>query len=572
MKRFASVIVVFILLIAKAGYSQQPLPKGLTDEEKKVYDEFIHNPNSMNLTSPPAAPPRTPAEWEEAQGVLITWAGYSSELREIVKKAVEAVTVYIICSDPSDVQSYLSNGGVDLDNVVMVQAPFNSVWVRDYGPQSVYLENGDLAFIDWLYNRPYRPDDNNIPSFMAGYMDVPYYEIGGEDGQLIATGGNFMSDGHGTGFSSKLILSENPSYSEAEIDQIKYDYMGIYRYVKMEELPYDNISHIDMHMKLLDEETLLVGEFPQGVSDGPYIENNLQYVLDNFKTAFDNDYEVVRIPMVPSSGGAYPPNTYYRTFTNAIILNNIVLVPQYGHALDATGIQVYEDAMPGYEVYGIYMENVIPASGAIHCITREIAADDPVLISHAKKRFTLVEDSQIDFDARITSPSGISEAYLYWTADTDNGFNAIEMEPDDSENYYAEITAEFEEGTIINYYISATNNNNKTITKPLVAPEGYYSFEVELVDDTNIESSVIPTFNVFPNPAIDYVNVSVSPEMTGGEITISNINGKIMYKENIIPANDFVSKRIPLNNYPQGVYFIIIKNNELLEVKKIIKQ
>ncbi|MFO8068260.1 MAG: agmatine deiminase family protein, partial [Bacteroidales bacterium] len=215
MKKFASVIVVLILLVAKAGYSQQPLPKGLTDEEKKVYDEFIHNPNSINFTSPPAAPPRTPAEWEEAQGVLITWAGYSSELREIVKKAVEAVTVYIICSDPSDVQSYLSNGGVDLDNVVMVQAPFNSVWVRDYGPQSVYLENGDLAFIDWLYNRPYRPDDNNIPSFMAGYMDVPYYEIGGDDGQLIATGGNFMSDGHGTGFSSKLILSENPSYSEA---------------------------------------------------------------------------------------------------------------------------------------------------------------------------------------------------------------------------------------------------------------------------------------------------------------------------------------------------------------------
>lgn len=39
--------------------------------------------------------------------------------------------------------------------------------------------------------------------------------------------------------------------------------MGIDRYIKMDELPYDGIHHIDMHMKLLDEETLLVGEYPQ---------------------------------------------------------------------------------------------------------------------------------------------------------------------------------------------------------------------------------------------------------------------------------------------------------------------
>lgn len=36
--------------------------------------------------------------------------------------------------------------------------------------------------------------------------------------------------------------------------------MGIERYIKMQTLPYDGIHHIDMHMKLLDEETLLVGQ------------------------------------------------------------------------------------------------------------------------------------------------------------------------------------------------------------------------------------------------------------------------------------------------------------------------
>ena len=35
-------------------------------------------------------------------------------------------------------------------------------------------------------------------------------------------------------------------------------FMGIERYIKMETLPYDEIHHIDMHMKLLDEETILM--------------------------------------------------------------------------------------------------------------------------------------------------------------------------------------------------------------------------------------------------------------------------------------------------------------------------
>ena len=50
--------------------------------------------------------------------------------------------------------------------------------------------------------------------------------------------------------------------TEEEIDQIAQDYLGINRYIKMDALPYDGINHIDMHMKLLDEERILVAEPP----------------------------------------------------------------------------------------------------------------------------------------------------------------------------------------------------------------------------------------------------------------------------------------------------------------------
>jgi hypothetical protein len=116
---------------------------------------------------------------------------------------------------------------------------------------------------------------------------------------LVATGGNWVSDGFGTAFSSKLILTENATTSsynqtpktEQDINNIVSDYLGINRYIKMDVLPYDGIHHIDMHFKMLDEETLLVGQYPNGISDGPQIETNLNYVLNNFNSVFGTPFK-----------------------------------------------------------------------------------------------------------------------------------------------------------------------------------------------------------------------------------------------------------------------------------------
>lgn len=64
---------------------------------------------------------------------------------------------------------------------------------------------------------------------------------------LPATGGNFIVDALGKVFSSKLILNENTSKTEAQINSMMDLFMGINHYIKMDVLPYDGIHHIDMH-------------------------------------------------------------------------------------------------------------------------------------------------------------------------------------------------------------------------------------------------------------------------------------------------------------------------------------
>jgi agmatine/peptidylarginine deiminase len=419
------------------------------------------------------------AEWEELQGIMITWASFQSMLSQIVDHAQEEGLVYIVCSDSNSVKSYLSNQNIPLTNVVFLSTAFNSIWIRDYGPWTAYAEDTDSLFIiDWIYNRP-RPADDVIPVFFANVINAPIYQTTVAPNNLVHTGGNFMADGHGKGFSSKLILNENPGKTEAEIDTIMKKYLGISRYIKMENLPYDVIHHIDMHMKLLDEETLLVGEYPPGVADGPQIEANLQYILNNFQTCYGRPYKVVRIPMPPDQLGHYP-NTGgdYRTYTNSMIINKTVIIPTYEYQYDTTAFRIYRETMPGYKIVGINSNSIIPLLGTIHCIVKEVGARNPIFISHPSlenKSSTLAE---YPLKAYIRTNSGVADAEVYWTTDTTRGFTALPMAAIGNDTFKCAIPAQLA-GSKIFYYISIQSNSGKSITKPMTAPAGNYQFMVE---------------------------------------------------------------------------------------------
>ncbi len=576
MLRFLPFLTIFFLYTSLVF--TQDLPKGLTEEEKKAYPDFILNYEYGDKgILPPDFPPRTPAEFEEAGGLIITWASYQNELREIVKQAKLRVPVYIVTSNPSNVQSFLTQGGISMDNITLLDLGFNSVWVRDFGPQSIYLKDTDeLAFVDWIYNRPHRPLDNQIPANMANYLDIPIFQMTTNPNRLVATGGNFMSDGHGTGFSSKLILAENPNLTEAQVDEIKYRFMGIDRYIKMDELPYDNISHLDMHMKLLDEETLLVGDFPAGISDGPFIEANLDYVLSSYQTCFGRDYQVVRIPMVPSQSGNYPPSASYRTFTNSLILNDLVLIPTYHHsALNQEALEIYQQAMPGYQIMGVYMENVIGASGAIHCITREIAATDPIFISHARIRE--IEDMYDDYlvEATITNAHGITSASVFFKTAGQEGFTEITMQSE-GDQYTAIIPAQACNATV-KYFISASNEH-KTITRPFPGATGPWSFDVGGVAvnfsadktaantfetivfqytgclDPDDVSEVLWNFGEGANPSSSNTleSIEVQYDSPGSKTISLTIDGEEVLKENYILITEVTTHELTISTEGEG--------------------
>jgi agmatine/peptidylarginine deiminase len=469
------IIFLLYLFLFAANLLSQDLPHYLTNEEKEKLKTYIPPIGLTEYTNPPSRQVRTMAEWEELEGIIITWTSYTSILRQIVDYAQEEGLVYIVCSDSNTVKTYLTSGGVPLTNLKFIITGFNSIWVRDYGPWTVYADDVDsLYLIDWIYNRP-RPADDIVPVTFANFYNVPIYQTTTSPNNLTNTGGNFMTDGMGTGFASKLILTDNPTKSEADIDSIMKKYMGITRYIKMNTLPYDEIHHIDMHMKLLDEETLLVGQYPTGISDGPQIEANLTYVLTNFQSGFGRPYKVIRIPMPPDGSGRYPSaGGQYRTFTNSVFVNKTIIVPTYDLQYDTTALRIYRDAMPGYNVVGINCNGIISALGAIHCITKEVGVKEPIYITHKQEATSPQTDNGIEIKAMMKTISGIASAAIYWKKADDLQFQSSSMQQLNNNEFVGIIPPQIP-GTKILYYISALSNSGKQITRPITAPNGYFT-------------------------------------------------------------------------------------------------
>ncbi|MCF8256728.1 MAG: agmatine deiminase family protein [Flavobacteriales bacterium] len=552
--------LLLLFLVASSTASAQFLPQGLTDEERNMLPLARPEVEERGFTAPPSGPVRTAAEWEEIDGLCIRWtSSFQVLLRDIVRYAKEQTTVYIVTTSQSTVTSYLSQGGVNTQNIVFVNASSNSIWFRDYGQWNIYADEvGELMFVDWIYNRP-RPLDDVLPSVLSNLLSIPLYETTASPTDLVNTGGNFMVDGFGTAFASELILEENEAgnpygvstKTETQIDGIMSDFMGIDRYIKMTTLPYDGIHHIDMHMKLLDEETLLVGQYPAGVADGPQIEANLQYVLNNFMSVYGTPYKVIRIPM-PPEGGQYPSNGGdYRTYTNSVFVNRTILVPTYEQQYDTTALRIYREAMPGYNVIGINCNAIIPSSGAIHCITKAVASDDPLLISHQPLDDTPYVTQDYTVNALIRHASGIQSAQVYWSIDTAAGYQSVAMTLTDPANATWTGHIPFQApGEDVFYYIHAEANNGKQQVRPITAPDGWWKFKV-LDAITSVSDAQMADLRVYPNPTNGVFDV-IAADRLEATVSITDMTGRLLLSEQTTDGR----LRMDISAFPTGVYLV----------------
>lgn len=587
MKR-AALSLDTLLLVPCLMAQDHGLPHTLAPSEVPLIPAYRESRAGLDrgITTPPDFAPRTMAEWEEVQALTIAWISYPSILKQIVAAAKTECEVVIVCPDQNEVTDYLmgNNAGgplPDLDNISFVHADINSVWIRDYGAECIYADQVDsLYLLDWIYNRP-RPDDDASADAVANALGIGIYSTSQAPNDLVHTGGNFMADGFGTAFSSNLVIDENGANGEfnqtvktpAQVDALMQTWMGISNYIRMETLPYDGIHHIDMHMKLLDEETLLVGEFPQGESDGPQLDENMGIIMANETSVFGDPYRVIRIPMPPSTGGEWAPDASYRTYANNLFVNGTVIVPTYRTEYDTTALRILHEALPGYRIVGIDCDNsgsnIISASGAIHCITKGIGVNDPLLIKHQRLHDTYDTQNPYEVTAWMRHKTGIAAANLFWTTDTTQTWNQVAMTDIGDNDHSAAIPAQ-PAGTTVYYYVQGIAVSGKTQVRPIVAPDGWWSFRVLDANTAVVEAQGPAIADLFPNPCTSHVSLKLE-NSAGALVSILDVTGRtvLSYKGTRVPNEGRLL--LDVSMLPTGTYALTVASSKGTATRKLMK-
>jgi agmatine deiminase len=588
---FYTLFSIGVVVMPLSGQQRDHLPRFYAPGEQSlsVPGERLGPLSANFITDPPSAPVRFMAEWEELQGISVVWRPETHHdiLTEIIRAAKTECKVFVHCPSNAVVQqakAYLAARSVAIDTAIeFLVAPSNSIWVRDYGASSVYQHEVDsLLLIDWIYNRP-RFRDDTLGIALSKHLLLPIYTTAAPPYDLVNTGGNVMTDGMGLALSSKLVLEENgkegvwgiSKHTESEVDAIMKQFMGIRRYLKMETLPYDGIHHIDMHLKLLDENTLLVGEYPENTSDGPQIEANLQYLLEQLNRG-GRTYRVIRIPMPPWQGqhppfGGDPEKRYlYPTYANSIIINKSILIPTYGTDLDEQAKQVYATAMPGYKIVPIRCNNIIGEGGALHCIIKETGVKTPLRIVHWPQPAISLPDltpAGWPVGALIQHRTGIQSANIYYTrnpASTDWSIAEMTRQPDSTDYWVGHVPSAQVQAAAndhLYYYIEATAYDGKKQVRPMPAPAGWWTIPVSTVSAV-AEASAWQLKMPYPNPANGRTCIPVYMEAAlEGVIRLLDATGNPVdtIYEGLLPAG-VKNYFLDAGRYPAGIYFVALQS------------
>ena len=200
---------------------------------------------------------------------------------------------------------------------------------------------------------------------------------------------------------------------------------------------------------------------------------------------------------------------------------------------------------------GLDCNQVISASGAIHCITKEVASSDPLLISHQPLRDVPFQQDDFEVNALITHASGIADATLYWTTDTTAGYAPASMTlTDASAHTWTGFIPSQQAGSEVFYYIHAQANSGKQQVRPMTAPQGWWRFNVTGTV-TGLDAHATDAFTMFPNPTADILNLT-GLTAEPARITLHDMAGRVIFSQSVSDG------RLQMNvaDLPDGLYFV----------------
>ncbi len=435
---------------------------------------------------PEPEPIRFVAEWEQAQGAVIAYSSGFGLPMSLISDLSNSGELYVLVtsSTQNTARNQLQSGGVNMSNVeFVVRNGVNTYWTRDYAPWTIFDASGQMAFVDFNYNRP-RPYDNAVPAALASYFGIDYSYM-----PLTTTGGNTMTDGNGKMMSTSLVQSENSSYTLTQIEDIVKEYLGVDEYITYADpLINSTIDHIDCHAKILDVDKVMVARVPSNHQN----YNNLESVANLFAnklSSYGTPYKVYRVNQSSNN----------EPYANSFIFNDKIYVPQWNStasSYDTAAIAAYQAAMPGYTVQGYYNSSWL-SDDALHCRVNTIHDSQLVHVWH-QPHTSAMANSSIVVDVQIThhNPLNPANTYVAYRHGATGQWQYVTLTHVSGKQWTASIPTPAL-GQTLYYYILATDNTSRSALMPLCGANDPFALLINIPAANNAPTIDLPVYFEF---------------------------------------------------------------------------
>ncbi|HQP04531.1 MAG TPA: agmatine deiminase family protein [Bacteroidales bacterium] len=561
-------VLLALLVIPLFLFSQQPIQSSFEGSHHMLSHEELLPYNGSKVfeeTDPPVGNVRSIAEFEKNSGVIVSrpaWGGFGIPL-ELIASLSQQVIVYVIVANASansSVLNSLDDAGCHMENITIININIDSYWSRDYSPWFIaYGDSFQIGIVDFPYNRPQRVNDDQFPVEIADYLGLPVFGM-----NLTHTGGNYMCDGMGVAASTKLVESENDDLSTAEINQLASDYLGIEHYHLIQDPLGEYIEHVDCWGKFLDVDKILISQVAEADDRYDDFESVANYWA-NQTTSYGNKYQVFRV---------YSPNG--QPYTNSLIMNDkvyVALVTGTGSEWNDEALDVYENAMPGYEVIGMYNTTSSPweTTDALHCRTHEVPDFGMLYISHMPYYDTIDYSGSFTFSTEIQPYSGeqvVSESVKLHYKINNGSFVELAMQQA-LDNVWTCSVNSFDPGDVVDYYLSASDESGRSATHPFIGSSDPHHFVI--AEDSYSKTFLSSEFTVYPNPVRDRLTVIVEGNMDGKlQYKIVDVYGKTMDYGELSISSEWQRSIINTDRLAPGVYMLVLENEGNVTSKRFI--
>ena len=329
-----------------------------------------------------------PPEWHRHAATWLTWPKDPLTWPERVPQVEEAYLEIMAALAPHELVNLLVDDEATeacvrarckfagRENIRFRRIPTVDSWIRDYGPNFLLNDSGELAFNDWIFNAwgdKYEElkNDDAIPKRLESLLNVMRFEPG-----IVLEGGSIEVNGAGVVMTTEQCLlnpNRNPHLDRGGVEKYLRDYLGVEKVLWLGEGigGDDTDGHIDDIARFVAPNVIVCAleDDPADANYKPLRDNHERLLRET--DARGAAYCIHTLPMPGLVGGRAEEDRLPASYANFYIANNVVLLPVFNHANDARAADVLQRLMPQRRVVPISAESLVWGMGTIHCLSQQ---------------------------------------------------------------------------------------------------------------------------------------------------------------------------------------------------------